>query len=561
MAFRCTQCNGSMVFDIASQQMKCQHCGSTCAPQDFRFRDAAVSALSEDSAQACPHCSAPLSEEDWTLKACPYCGGTLPERGALPEQRTADALAVFLCQNCGAELEATEDSLIGLCPYCGAQSMVRDTTREGSAVERIIPFKITRERCGELYADFTKKVRYLPRDFRDAQHLQSFTGIYMPYYEYDADFGQAALTGTKTAEQHVRYDVVNTYSLPLELEGAYLRGAPFDGSKYLDDEISRRAMPFDTTQEVVFHPAYLSGFYADASTVPPELYEEDARKQAEQDVMGEAEAKVSEAHGIKLESSSTLETTVTDHHSVLFPLWFLTWRKGDRVAYAVINGVSGKVVSDLPLDLRAFWLGCGKLALVIFLLLELLFQPTPQLTSCVSLGAALCMGAGIVHSTKTAYEKQMHVHDKGWTGGSPPPEPQKQEPKKGGWKLRGCLIIAGITALFLLIPAIMVLRQDSSAAPYLAVITPVYTIFAAYRVFSWQKHLQEKDGGAAILLLLVTVVLNVAILLISPVSDLWYYAGDALCIAGLVLSSFGMLRMYNVGTTRPLPRLFDRGEV
>lgn len=555
MAFRCTQCNGSMVFDIASQQMKCQHCGSTCAPRDFRFRDAAVSALSADAAQACPRCSAPLSDADWARGECPYCACELPE------QRTAGALAIFLCQNCGAELESTEDSLIGLCPYCGTQSMVRDTNRAGSAVERIIPFKITRERCGELYAQFSKKVRYLPRDFKNAQHLQSFTGIYMPYYEYDADLGEASLTGTKTAEKHMTYDVINTYSVPLELKGPYLRGTPFDGSRYLDDEISRRAMPFDTTQEVAFHPGYLSGFYADASTVDPELYKEDARKQAERDVMGEAEAKIAEAHDIKLQPTSRLEATVTDHHSVLFPLWFLTWRKGERVAYAVINGVSGKVVSDLPLDLRAFWLGCGKLALVIFLLLELLIQPTPQLTSCVSLGAALCMGIGIVISTKSAYEKQMHVHDKGWTAGQAPPKPPEQKPSKDGWKLKGCLLIFGICALIALIPAIMVWKDDSSMAPYLMVITPAYTLFSTKRVLSWQESLREKDGGAAILLLLATVVINVAILLISPASDLWYYAGDALCIAGLVASSFGMLRMYNVSTTRPLPRLFDRGEV
>ena len=96
------------------------------------------------------------------------------------------------------------------------------------------------------------------------------------------------------------------------------------------------------------------------------------------------------------------------------------------MAYAVINGASGKVVSDLPLDLRAFWLGCGKFALVLFLLLELFFQPTPQLTSLISLLAALCMGGGIVLSTRTVYDKQMHVHDKGWNNGATAePEPPK----------------------------------------------------------------------------------------------------------------------------------------
>jgi hypothetical protein len=329
-------------------------------------------------------------------------------------------------------------------------------------------------------------------------------------------------------------------------------------------------MPFDTTLEVDFHPAYLAGFYADASTVSPELYRSDAQRQAEKDVVGEIGAKVSEEHGIKLESSSSIETAVTGHHSVLFPMWFLTWRKENRVAYAVINGASGKVVSDLPLDLRAFWLGCGKLALVIFLLLELFFQPTPQLTSLVSLGAALCMGAGILYSTKTVYDKQMHVHDKGWNNGATAePEPPKasrptKEKKPLSAKRTGCLaslMVWGISALIILAVLFSVLVDRSLPALFVPVATLAFTIYAAKKVFTWQQSIRERQGGISIAILLLTVVLNSLIVYLSPASDLWYYLGDGLCIAGLVLSSLGMISLYNVGTTRPLPKLFDRSEV
>lgn len=564
MAFRCMDCNGSMVFDIASQEMKCLHCGSTCAPAAFRVRDTAATTQRETEKQAldCPHCLALLSEEARENGSCPYCGGTLP--GDEEVLSKAEDLAVFLCQNCGAELEGAEDSMIAHCPYCGSQSMVRNQSREGGTVERIIPFKITRERCAELYQNFAKKIRYLPKDYKSAEHIQKFTGIYMPYYEYDSSFGEATLTGTKTVEEHARYDVINTYSIPAQIQGEYLRGAPFDASKYLDDEISQRSMPFDTTLEVDFHPAYLAGFYADASTVSPELYLTDACAQTEKDMVGEIGAKVSEEHGIQLEPSSKIETTVTDHHSVLFPLWFLTWRKENRVAYAVINGASGKVVSDLPLDLRAFWLGCGKFALVIFLLLELLFQPTPQLTSLVSLGAALCMGAGILYSTKTVYDKQMHVHDKGWNNGAsvqphPPKEKKPRSEKKAGCLAR--LLVWGGAAIIIMAVFFSVLVERSLAALFVPVATLAFTIYAAKQVYTWQKSIEERDGSISITVLLVTVVLNSVIVYLSPASDLWYYLGDALCIVGLVLSSLGMIRIYNVGTTRPLPKLFDRNEV
>ena len=475
-------------------------------------------------------------------------------------------MARFSCQNCGAELESTDDSLIGFCPYCGGQSLLKEEGTSGNEVERLIPFQITKEKCGALYQDFAKKIRYLPKELADPAYLQNFTGIYMPYYEYDAVFGNVNISGTKTVEHNSRYDVINTYAIPAEIQGAYNWGTPFDASRYLDDEISARAMPFDTSREMDFHPAYLSGFYADASTVPPELYYPDAKAQAEEDVVGEIGAKVKESSDITLSSDSKIDTEITGHHSVLYPMWFLTWRKKDRVAYAVINGESGKVVSDLPLDLKSFGIGCAVIALAVFLLLELLFQPTPVLTSNISLIAALCMAIGIRTSTKKVYEKQLHTNDKGWSGAdTPAPTPPAKKPEKAK-KKGGCsqvfLMTFGILVLIFVIAAAVFTNGEVSTfhllIPMAALIVSILTL---RKVASWQKSITEKAPILASVVLLLTVILNAAIVYFSPVNDLWYYLGDAVCIIGLVLSAIGMLRVYNISTTRPLPKLFDRGEV
>jgi hypothetical protein len=37
--------------------------------------------------------------------------------------------------------------------------------------------------------------------------------------------------------------------------------------------------------------------------------------------------------------------------------------------------------------------------------------------------------------------------------------------------------------------------------------------------------------------------------------------GDAVCILILIIASTIMLQIYNISTTRPLPKLFDRKEV
>lgn len=543
MAFHCMNCNGSMVFDVETQQMRCLHCDSVCDPKDFVFRDQSPDASGWDTGSA--------------EKAYVADGG----------------MALFSCQNCGAELEGTEDSIIGFCPYCGGQSMVKSAT-EGNEVERIIPFQVSKDNCVDLYKKYTRGVRYLPKELRNSEFIQNFTGIYMPFYQYDAEFGNVRITGSKTVEHNRRYDVINHYRIDGEVTDPYDRGVTFDSSRYLDDEISERALPFDAAKEQDFNPAYLSGFYADASSVSPELYYEDAKVRAEEDMVEAIGSDVTQATGIHINSGdSSVETNVTGHHSVLYPLWFLTWRKEDRVAYAVINGESGKVVSDMPLDLRSFGIGCAVISIALFVLLELLVQPTPLITSIISLVAALLMANGIRLATKREYEQQTHANDKGWqatheTGeGSSPQDsaPKKRRTKREGSGLRLVGSIA-IIALFTCLSAILSRRGGSGAVPTalrlsLPAIVFIYTVSVLVRVLRWRKRVSQRDPLTAIAILLATVVLNSAIIFISPVNDGWYYLGDAVCILGLIVSSVGMLKMYNVSTTRPLPKLFDRAEV
>ena len=245
MGFRCVNCGGNIVFDIDSQSMKCQHCGSMISPDQFEVRN---SSTGED-----------ISESELTL---------------------------FTCGSCGAQLHGTEESQVGFCPYCGGQSLLQSKKDGKSMPERIIPFQVSKERCSSLFADYTKKVRYLPKELRNAAYLKSFTGIYMPYYEYDVELGASHIVGTKTVKSTSKYDLVNTYSIDASVDGDYC-GVPYDASKYYDDEIAARVLPFDMKKEQPFRPAYLSGFYADASTVPAETYYEDAEKTASSDIVEE----------------------------------------------------------------------------------------------------------------------------------------------------------------------------------------------------------------------------------------------------------------------------------
>lgn len=527
MAFRCMNCNGQMVFDVGTQQMRCLHCDSTCAPEEFELRDVGVGEAAGDD---------------------------------------GSGLARFSCRGCGASLEGTEDSMIGFCPYCGGQSLVREAGG-GHEVERIIPFQIPKEDCEDLYVANAKRVRYLPKELRDPAHIQRFTGIYLPYYEFDADPGEATVTGKKTVVSNSRYDEVAHYRIDASFEGPYLHGAVTDGSRYLDDELSQRTLPFDTSKERPFHPAYLSGFYADTTTAPAEIYYEDASAQASDDVIDVISTEMENAHGISVDDTSKVQMSITGHHNVLYPLWFLTWRKDDRVAYAIVNGESGKVVSDLPLDLRSFWVGSAVVSLALFAVLELLVQPTPLVTSLVSLVASFFMARGILLGLKQEYESQVHAHDKGWTGDQ---TSQAKSRRKRAMVDGGALL--AVVAVMLCTLVVFVLREGldissfldriaPSSTPLLSVAAFGYAAYVCVRAWKWRSYIPGKRLPVAVLSLLAAVVANAAIVLVKPVNDGWYYLGDALCIVGLVASAVGMLLIYNRATTRPVPKLFDREEV
>ena len=525
MGFHCVNCGGSMVFDVSLQQMRCEHCDSTLDPAMFDFRD----------------------------------------RGIAVDRHYTD-MTSFTCQNCGAELVSTDDSMVGFCPYCGGQSLVTQSAGQHE-VERIIPFKVSKEQCSELYRTFARKIRYLPKEFKDPSYLQKFTGIYMPYYLFDARFGETSIDGEKTVERNRRYDVVNTYHYSADITGPYRWGAPCDASKYLDDEISDRVLPYDTAKDMPFNPAYLAGFYADASTVRPDVYYEDAASLAEENMVGAITEDIMARDGVTVKPGASVETEVTASHSTLFPMWFLTWRKDDRVAYAVVNGESGKVVSDLPLDLRAFAIGSVVISVALFLLLEAFVQPTPLVTSIISLVAALLMTLGVRRGAKRVFEVQTHANDKGWSGETSDPEARKKR-RKGKTKKFGLSDLVTI-ALVLVVGYFYIgsfLDDNSlSLGLILKMILPIIVLcFVAstlFKTISWRKVTKDAQGVIASIVLLLSTLLNAAIVAISPVNDGWYYIGDAICIIGLVVAAVCMLRVYNLGTTRPLPKLFDREEV
>ncbi len=518
MAFHCFNCGGHMVFDVASQLMRCEHCDTTIEPSALKLREDAI----------------------------------------MTEHVT--------CQNCGAELEGTEDSLVGFCPYCGGQSLVR-AAGEASEVEAIVPFKVTKESCVELYQNYTKGVPYLAKEFKDTEYLDKFLGIYMPYHAYDVEVENVMIEGM-TSAHHGRTTINKYYDITVETEGDYLMGAPYDASKYLSDELSDRVMPFDMKDRKAYHPAYLSGFYADASTTPASLYELDAARQAFEEVQDlaieRATAERSNMHSLKGKQGSG---RVFDHHLELFPYWFINWRNEDRIAYAAINGQTGKVISDLPLNMKSFAIGCVAVSLALFALLEFFVDLTVGLTAFLSMIAAALMAWQIYSIAQRLHNLETHAEDKGFTENAEGNalRMDKRHKKDGAFKT---ILLFFIGVQVFVAPMLGITDLDFAFNPrtsFFLRVTPVAVLliclFVLVKVVMWHKVLKEWNSPVAIGSLVFAVFVCAACILFAPPEDIFYYIAVIITDIGLITSSVALIRAYNISTTRPIPKIYDRKEV
>lgn len=471
--YECPNCGGNLKFDIESQLLKCEHC---------------------------------LTTQD------PYSAA--PDKGA--EEHNDFDVTIFTCPQCGGEILSTDTSVAEFCSFCGASNILHGRISRQMRPSHIIPFKITKQACKRAYMSRVKRALFAPDELKDEKYIDSFRGIYMPYWAYSiTQKGPVAMKGEKTYRKG-DYIYTDHYDLEGEIDACYY-DISYDGSSSFSDSISERIAPFNVRDSRKFTPAFLSGFYADTADVDSGLYRQDAIDLAN----STSYSKVRSApafSGLKIVSEGNsfatniaLNTCCHEPERVMYPVWFLSCRKGDRVAYATVNGQNGKVAADIPMDIRKYLAGTALLALPIFLLLNLFLTITPGLL--LTLSGFLAFATLIIYLTELSaiYRKDQKMDDRGYmfrqngriSGGMPGPVSLKE--------LLSC------------------------GAP------------------SGRTHIPAISGP------LVSLLITVLIHALNPVSDLWYYGGTILSFLGILFAIAAIIEKYNILATRKLPQFHRRG--
>lgn len=139
----------------------------------------------------CPGCGAELKYDIKTGKLrCSRCGNKYDVQ-AIKKDKDAESslyeINEYVCPSCGGRIYTADNTIAGFCSYCGASAILQQRTETIDAPKSIVPFKVEKRVCKTKFKNFAKKNMYVPDEYKTADGINEFRGIYLPYHSYDAE--------------------------------------------------------------------------------------------------------------------------------------------------------------------------------------------------------------------------------------------------------------------------------------------------------------------------------------------------------------------------------------
>lgn len=344
--YKCPNCGGALEFNSSIQKMKCPYCDTELDMDSLRALDEELKNQAHE-------------DLTWTSQA-----------GGQWQSGETDRMSVYVCHSCGGEIVADENTAATSCPFCDNPVVLMGRFAGDLKPDYVIPFKLDKKAAKDRLSKHFMGKRLLPKVFKDQHHIDEIKGLYVPFWlfdtEADADIQYKATRLRSWSDGDYDYTETSYFSVLRSGKLSFER-IPVDGSSKLDNQLMESIEPFDFSEAVNFQTAYLAGYLADKYDVGAEESITYANRRVKQSIEGIFAGTVNHFHTVVPESSNIRLINGSTKY-VLYPVWILntTW-KGQKFVFAM-NGQTGKLVGDLPLDKQAYrrWLiGLGLAASVM----------------------------------------------------------------------------------------------------------------------------------------------------------------------------------------------------
>lgn len=530
---KCPSCGGMLYFDIKNQRLKCRNCDTVLEVDDYQGDNSADEYLLEDA-------------------------------------------RLYTCKNCGARLVSASEEAVTYCSYCGSEMILESSMAGEKHPKFIIPFRISKSQCKKIYEKELKNKLYVPDEFKDPEFIDRFRPFYIPYWMYQVSFrdDEFDLDGYLSYTRG-RYDYHEEYKIRARIKDQGIYGLPYDASRNFDDTIAEQIAPFNKKDMTDYKPGYLAGMYADSPNVDAKLYEEEVLNKATDAAIQDIKRSTG---GINLKLPSQkkrqelLKARYEDEDALFLPVWFLTWKKNNRVAYAVVNGQTGRIHIDLPADTKQFILYTLAGTTLLFVLLSLFVSVTSRFVIWFAALLVYIVSIRYHKELKEIRDRENHVFDKGYLI-TDQDDLEMSEKKRSRLRNKANSLFGKIGTVasavlaffgigFLIIFALSGLMYDELVSQTGAIaMTFIILFLQAFRfvkTLSVTRYLKNKRSFLFALIALGSVVYSFLVAAGEPVQDWWYYLGGLICLSAASLMAIDLITRYNEASTRPLPSFYTR---
>ena len=337
--FVCPVCGGSLRFDPESTDLKCVHCGAL---------EVVVEA--------------------------PVAGGEKILDYALPTREGhawAEAQRRQTCRQCGAATIFPPGQTSTRCPFCGAAAFIaapEDATLV--APQCTLLMGIEARRAETLLKDWLGSGFFSPDDLMSMARKHGLRPAYVPFWIFN-------------------FDVTVHWQ---GMVGGYGRDVPWEwrkdqrtffykdhlqpGVRALPLKLFRKIEPFELSKLVDHKPEYLAGWPAVTYDVSLADAVVNARGETVQDADKQLRIKAAPGKPLRNFQVTAHDFTGETYRLALMPVWLGAYAYGGKLFQVLINGQTGKVAGDKPVDtvkvaalaVGAFFLLGLLMALMVFLL-------------------------------------------------------------------------------------------------------------------------------------------------------------------------------------------------
>ena len=288
----------------------------------------------------CTHCNEKFDIDSLTKKL--YSSGNNINNSEIQE---------FHCSSCGAKFVSMDNSIIKICNFCGSENLTKSTLHSKIVTRKIIPFEITKEQMIKKFKDYIKYNPVSNSKFFNEDKIQKITGLYIPVKvcNYDANF-------------HAYSNLILSFDTePFEFHSEYKATITVDCLKDYPNIVFKNLLPYNLNKSVTYSPYYLIDYFA----ITGNDFYKPMIKASKTDISDKLFFDMEQIFRYMHFSDSPLvkpitfpnkkeqfllELNTTSSDNYFFPVWTCSYKYNNKEYTFAINGQTGKVVADLPLD-------------------------------------------------------------------------------------------------------------------------------------------------------------------------------------------------------------------